>query len=90
MGIWGVFQQKEQKMPGAHKSGAAIFGPRLAGGKNTDMRLFLNKFQQKVLKKTGPTLSRIHSVAGSFGVDSTLLGKHGIHRSKTMACIENV
>ena len=32
MGI-GVFQQKEPKNAGAHKIGAAISGPRIAGGK---------------------------------------------------------
>ena len=37
----GVFQQKEPKMPGAHKIGAAVSGPRIAGGNFTDMRLFL-------------------------------------------------
>ena len=30
-----------QEMPGAHTIGAAIFGPRIADGKITDMRLFL-------------------------------------------------
>ena len=29
----GVFQQKEQKMPGAHKIGAAISDPRITGRK---------------------------------------------------------
>ena len=28
----GVFQQKEAKIPGAHKIGAAISGSRIAGG----------------------------------------------------------
>ena len=37
----GVFQQKERKMPGAHKIGAAISGPRIAGRKVTDIGLFL-------------------------------------------------
>ena len=37
----GVFQQKEPKMPGALKIGAAISGLRIAGGKITDMRFFL-------------------------------------------------
>ena len=40
MGV-GVFQQREPKMPGAHKICTAIFGARIAGGKITDMRLFL-------------------------------------------------
>ena len=42
MGTW-VFQQekKNQKMPGAHKIGAAVFGPRIAGGKITDTMIFL-------------------------------------------------
>ena len=35
----GVFKQKEQKIPGAHKIGAGIFGPRIAGGQITEMRL---------------------------------------------------
>ena len=37
----GVFQQKEQRIPGAHDIGKAISGPRIAGGKITDMRIFL-------------------------------------------------
>ena len=36
-----VFQQKEPKMPGAHKIGAAIFGPRITGGNFMDTTLFL-------------------------------------------------
>ena len=34
-------------MPGAHKIGAAISGPRFAGGKIADMRLFLTKRRRK-------------------------------------------
>ena len=40
MGL-GSFQQKEPKNPGAHKIGAANSGPRIAGGKIMDVRLFL-------------------------------------------------
>ena len=36
-----LLQQQEPKIPGAHKIGAAISGPRIAGGKITDVRLFL-------------------------------------------------
>ena len=36
-----VLQQKEPKIPGAHKISVAISGPRIVGGKITDMRLFL-------------------------------------------------
>ena len=38
----GVFLQN-QKIPGAHKIGTAISGPRIAGEKITDMRLFLSE-----------------------------------------------
>ena len=41
---WGFSIRKKQKIPGAQKIGAAISGPRIAGGKTTDMRLFLNFF----------------------------------------------
>ena len=34
-----AFLQKEPKIPGAHKVGAAISGPRIADRKITDMRL---------------------------------------------------
>ena len=37
---WGFSSRKNQKMPGAHKIGTAISGPRITGGKITDMRLF--------------------------------------------------
>ena len=33
----GVFQQKNQKMPGAHKIDAAVSGPRIAGRNFTDI-----------------------------------------------------
>ena len=36
-----VFQQKEPKMPGAHKIGAATCGPRIAGGNFMDTTFFL-------------------------------------------------
>ena len=39
----GVFRQKEQKIPGAHKIGTAISGPRIVGGKLQDITLFLKK-----------------------------------------------
>ena len=32
---WGFSSRKNQKMPGAHKIGAAISGPRIAGRKIT-------------------------------------------------------
>ena len=38
----GVFQQREPKMPGAHKIGAAISAPRIAGGNFMDIALFLS------------------------------------------------
>ena len=34
---WGYSSRKSPKMPGAHKSGAAISGPRIAGRKITDI-----------------------------------------------------
>ena len=37
----GFSTRKNQKVPGAHKTGAASSGPRIAGGQITDMRLFL-------------------------------------------------
>ena len=39
---WGFCSRKSQKMPGAHKIGAAISGPRIAGRKIMDIRLLLN------------------------------------------------
>ena len=39
----GFLSRKNQKMPGAHKIGAAISGPRIAGGKFLDMTFFLNR-----------------------------------------------
>ena len=36
----GVFLQKERNFPGAHKIGAAISGPRIAGGNFMDTALF--------------------------------------------------
>ena len=40
----GVFQQKEpKKLPGAHKIGAAISGPRIMGRKITDVRHFFSE-----------------------------------------------
>ena len=30
---WGFFSRSNQKLPGAHKIGAAISGPRITGGK---------------------------------------------------------
>ena len=38
---WGFSSRKNTKMPGAHKIGAAVSGPRIVGGKFMDMRLFL-------------------------------------------------
>ena len=35
-----VFQRKEPKISGAHNIGAAISGPRIAGGKITDIFCF--------------------------------------------------
>ena len=35
----GVSSRKNQEMPGAHKIGAAVSGPRIAGEHFTDMRL---------------------------------------------------
>ena len=45
MGMGKTFQRKEPKKSlCAHKIGAAISGPRVAGGKITDIRLFLSVF----------------------------------------------
>ena len=41
----GVFLQKDRKMPGAHKIGAAISGPRIAGGNFMDTTLFLSNIR---------------------------------------------
>ena len=46
----GVFLQKEPKMPGAHKIGAAISGPRIAGGRITGIR-FSSESEREVLTK---------------------------------------
>ena len=52
-----VFLRKEAEIPGAHKIGAAISGPRIAGGLITDIRLFLNwRF----------SLSKVSSILGSM------------------------
>ena len=52
----GGFQQKEPKMPGAHKIGTAISGPRIAGGKIMDMR-HLNFFgESKLQSRFSPDL----------------------------------
>ena len=40
----GVFLQKEPKMPSAHKIGAAISGPRIAGGTNYGREAFSEKW----------------------------------------------
>ena len=37
--VWRVFLEKEAKIPGTHKIGAAIHGPRSAGGKSTDISI---------------------------------------------------
>ena len=37
-----ISSRKNQKMPGAHKIGAAISGPRIAGGNFMDIRPFLS------------------------------------------------
>ena len=37
---WGFSSRKSPKMPGAHKIGAAISGPRIAGGNFMDITLF--------------------------------------------------
>ena len=56
----GVFQQKEPKMPGAHKIGAAISGPRIAGGNFMDTTLFLI---QRL-----PTIARLAIPKSLFGL----------------------
>ena len=38
---WGFSSRKNQKMPGAHKIGAAISGPRITGGNFMDTTFFL-------------------------------------------------
>ena len=40
---WGFSSRKNPKMPGAHKIGAAISGPRITGGNFMDTTLFLKK-----------------------------------------------
>ena len=40
---WGFSSRKNQKMPGAHKIGAAISGPRITGGNFMDTTFFLNE-----------------------------------------------
>ena len=39
--MWGFSSRKNQKMPGAHKIGAAISGPGITGGNFMDTTLFL-------------------------------------------------
>ena len=50
----GVSSIKDQKFAGAHKIGATISGPRIAGGKITDMRFFFSS------KKPKPHPSKPH------------------------------
>ena len=44
-----VFLQKEPKMPGAHKIGAAISGPRITGGDFMDITFFFSDFSLRRL-----------------------------------------
>ena len=50
-GGMGVFQQKEPKIPGAHKIGAAISGPRIAGGNNCGHWDFLDPTWTSFIEK---------------------------------------
>ena len=49
---WGLSSRKNQKMPGAHKIGAAISGPRITGGNFMDTTLFLTMAQWVALPST--------------------------------------
>ena len=59
---WGFSSKRNQKIPGAHKIGVAISGPRIAGGKITDMRIFLGivmlNFSQDSSQFDTPCLGR--------------------------------
>ena len=68
----GLFQQKEPKMPGAHKIGAAISGPRIAGGNFTDITLLV----APVLRDTARLSQRYPPIAryGVFGVSTWPIG----------------
>ena len=45
---WGLSSRKNQKMPGAHKIGAAVSGPRIAGGNFMDITLFPNQVEKNL------------------------------------------
>ena len=48
-GHGGFPAERTKKMPGAHKIGAAISGPRIAGGNFMDITLFLTKYTREFL-----------------------------------------
>ena len=58
-GQGGFSSRKNQKMPGAHKIGAAISGPRITGGNFMDTTLFLTLGDHRDL---GRALSGVESV----------------------------
>ena len=61
----GVFQQKDQKMPGAHKIGAAISGRRIAGGNFMDITLFLNReVPSDGLRRYGLSILKTREIRG--------------------------
>ena len=50
---WCFSSRRKQKIPGAHKIGAAVSGPRVAGGKITDLSLFSSLRQTLCRKNSG-------------------------------------
>ena len=62
---WGFSCRKNQKILGAHKIGAAISGPRIAGRKITDMRIFL--------KLLGKWECNSHGAHGNYPVIGIIL-----------------
>ena len=57
----GFSSRKNPKMPGAHKIGAAISGPRIAGGNFMDITLFLRNAEgdgQRVYQLYNESLER--------------------------------
>ena len=69
-----VLQQKKPQMPGAHKIGAAISRPRIAGRKISDMRLVFweSRFSVDLFAEKGTVFRRRRVPSGAPGVHALL------------------
>ena len=61
---WGFSSRKNPKMPGAHKIGAAISGPRITDGNFMDATLFLNWVKSDV----SPVSSKFWNTPGQIAL----------------------